>query len=309
MSKLTHQVTKSVALDLVKQFDNFLFDCDGVLWHGGKAIPGCPEALQKLKELGKKIFYVTNNSSKTRAQVADKCRNMGFPADLENVVCTAHISALYLKNMNFTGKVYMVGNSSMAAALDELGIRYEGIGPDVVAASEASFDSVAKYQTEWKPNPEVRCVLVGFDPHISYVKMIKAATYASNKNNLFLATNEDPFLPTQDSVVIPGTGSIVATVKIPARREPHIMGKPGTAMFDMLHEVHGLQAEKTIMVGDSLKTDIAMGVNCGIKSMLVLTGVDDLRRVEENQNSDDPHCRQVVPDYYIDSFATLGEYI
>ncbi|WAR01969.1 PGP-like protein [Mya arenaria] len=221
MSRITHHVNKKLAREIVQKYENFLFDCDGVLYHGNEAIPGCAKALQKLKQLGKRVFYVTNNSSKTRAQMVEKCQSMGYPAEPDSIICTAHTAALYLKRMNFEGKVYMVGNPSMEAECDALGIKHEGSG--------------------------INCVLVGFDPHLSYVKMIKASTYARNPNNLFLATNEDYFLPHKGDVVIPGTGSIVAAIKIPTRREPHVLGKPGTAMFDLLHEIHGLDADKCVM--------------------------------------------------------------
>ncbi|XP_053385272.1 glycerol-3-phosphate phosphatase-like isoform X2 [Mercenaria mercenaria] len=309
MSKITHQINRGLAHEIVKQIDNFLFDCDGVLWHGAQVIPGTAEAVQKLKKLGKRIFYLTNNSSKTRAQIVEKCHKLGFPAELDNIVGTAHASALYLKTMGFSGKVYMVGNASMAAEMDNLGIKYTGLGPDHVPDDYEKLDDIVKFQSDWKPDPEVNCVLVGFDPHHSYMKMMKAATYAKNRNNLFLATNEDPFLPTKLDICIPGTGSIVSSIKIPTRREPHVIGKPETAFFDLLHEVHGLEAGSTLMVGDSLNTDIHMAVNCDIKSVLVLTGADGLQQVEERQHSDDPVKRKVVPDYYIDSFGHFGQLI
>ncbi|XP_053390753.1 glycerol-3-phosphate phosphatase-like, partial [Mercenaria mercenaria] len=109
---------------------NFSLDIalTGVLWHGAQVIPGTAEAVQKLKKLGKRIFYLTNNSSKTRAQIVEKCHKLGFPAELDNIVGTAHASALYLKTMGFSGKVYMVGNASMAAEMDNLGIKYTGLG-------------------------------------------------------------------------------------------------------------------------------------------------------------------------------------
>ncbi|XP_052802113.1 glycerol-3-phosphate phosphatase-like [Mya arenaria] len=309
MSRITHHVNKKLAREIVQKYENFLFDCDGVLYHGNEAIPGCAKALQKLKQLGKRVFYVTNNSSKTRAQMVEKCQSMGYPAEPDSIICTAHTAALYLKRMNFEGKVYMVGNPSMEAECDALGIKHEGSGPDTIDPNTSGFDCVTKYQKDWKQNPEINCVLVGFDPHLSYVKMIKASTYARNPNNLFLATNEDYFLPHKGDVVIPGTGSIVAAIKIPTRREPHVLGKPGTAMFDLLHEIHGLDADKCVMVGDNLQTDIAMAVNCEMKSMLVLTGVDDLQRIEANQQSDDPHKRQIVPDFYMESFGDMAEHL
>lgn len=305
---MSRKLDKEAVKYFIKNVDNYMFDCDGVLWHGHHEIPGSRETIKKLVELGKRVFYVTNNSSNTREKMVNKCHKMGFPAEEDNIICTAYSTAEYLQSIGFKDKLYVVGNPSMGHELDSCGIRHTGIGPDAMPDSVTDFSVVLHQYRAWVPDPEVKGVLVGFDPHLSYVKMIKAASYARNPDNLFIATNEDSFLPTPgDEVVIPGTGSIVAAVKVPAHREPLVIGKPETIMFDMLHETHGLEPEKTLMVGDRCNTDIMMAGNCGLHSLLVLTGCDNLQSVEAYKNSKDPQDHKMVPEFHTDTLGDLGE--
>lgn len=303
---MTKKLDKDAVKFLLQNVDNFMFDCDGVLWHGHHEIPGSKDTVQKLVDMGKRVFYVTNNSSNTRERMVQKCHKLGFPAEVDNIIGTAYTSALYLKSLGFKDKLYVVGNPSMGHELDLCGIKHTGIGPDTMPESVTDFSLVLHEHRAWVPDPEVKGVLVGFDPHLSFIKMIKGASYANNPENLFIATNEDSYLPTpEEHVVIPGTGSIVAAVKIPAHREPLVVGKPGKLMFDMLHETHGLEPDRTLMVGDRLNTDIMMAGNCGLHSLLVQTGCDNLAGVEKYQNSSDPEDKKCVPEYYTD---TLGDF-
>ncbi|KAK7491507.1 hypothetical protein BaRGS_00017336 [Batillaria attramentaria] len=261
------RLTEPSAKALLKETDNFLFDCDGVLWDGRGVIPGSLETIIKLKELGKKVFYITNNSSRTREQYLEKCKQYGYPATVEEIVCTAYVAALYLRNISFKDKVYVVGNPAMGKELDQQGIRHTGIGPCPLQGTAADW-------IDMKLDPEVKCVLVGFDGHLSYMKIMYAATYLQNPECLFVATNEDTHLPVSNSSVrIPGTGTMVAAVKTPAQREPIVVGKPERPMFEELQKLHNLDPARCVMVGDRINSDIGLAKMCGLKSLLVLTGV------------------------------------
>ncbi|XP_061176626.1 glycerol-3-phosphate phosphatase-like [Saccostrea echinata] len=300
---MCEEVNSEIAKDILNSVDNFLFDCDGVLWNASESIPGSLETIKGLKSLGKKIFYVTNNSTKTRSEYAQKCVNLGFPAIEEEIVCTSYISALYLHNMNFKGKIYVVGNSSIGAELDRFGLNHTGIGPDPPEANQEFFQIVSSLNLD----PEINCVLVGYDKFISYPKIMKAASYARREGTLFLATNEDSHQHLNVPYVIPGTGAIVAAVKIPARKEPLLMGKPKINMFKCLQQAYNLDPSRCIMVGDTCLTDISMATNCGMKSLLVLTGVSSLSDVEEYKTSEDPVKHTYVPTYYTSKLGQLGK--
>ncbi|PVD34041.1 hypothetical protein C0Q70_05303 [Pomacea canaliculata] len=296
---------KSSAEELIHTTDNFLFDCDGVLWDGKGVIPGSPETIAKLKALGKRVFYVTNNSSKTRKEYVLQCQKFGFDATEEEFASTSYVSALYLKNLDFKDKVYVVGNPAMATELDACGIKYTGIGPDPL---HGNLDDWLKMELD----PQVKCVLVGFDSHLSYMKIMKAATYLQNPDCLFLATNEDTHLPVNNCPIrIPGTGTMVKAVAWPAQREPVVMGKPEPSMFEVLRKTHGLDPARTVMVGDRLNTDIGLAKVCGLKSLLVLTGVakmSDLPKNNVEKSCGVGDCSE-LPDLYTSSLGNLGAFI
>ncbi|XP_041365961.1 glycerol-3-phosphate phosphatase-like isoform X2 [Gigantopelta aegis] len=247
------KLDKTSAKDLVNSVDNFLFDCDGVLWDGKGAIDGSLETIQKLLSMGKRVFYVTNNSTNTRDNYVKKCHKFGYPAQTEEIACTAYIAALYLHNIKFKGKVYVVGNPSMGVELDKLNIKHFGIGPDTFDTSEITS------MLQMKLDDEVTCVLVGYDMYLNVAKISKAASYLQNPDVLFLATNEDSHLPVAGSkIVVPGTGTMVNAVKIPARRDPIILGKPEKPMFEVLRETHNLNPSRCCLVGDRINTDIGL---------------------------------------------------
>lgn len=294
------KLNEASASNIINKIDNFLFDCDGVLWNAGEAIPGSMETISALKKMGKKIFYVTNNSGKSRKQYAKKCEDLGFPATEDDVVCTAHTAALYLKNIDFKGKIYLVGNSNMAQELDEFGFNHTGLGPDPVEGmGQTDF-----FNTEL--DPEINCVLVGFDPYINYKKMVKGSSYARREGSLFLATNYDTHLPMAGEVTIPGTGSIVSAVEVPSRRKPLLIGKPNTIMFDILKKLHNIDPEKSIMIGDRCDTDIGFGNNCGMSTLLVLTGASSLDEVDGYTKSNDQDKKSLIPQYYT---SKLGDFL
>lgn len=183
---------------LLESVDSVLFDCDGVIWRGDQAIPGAPEAVNALKEHGKRVFFVTNNSTKTRQMYADKLGKLGFDATEEEVFGTAYCSAIYLKNVcKLEGKVYLIGSNAMREELEKMGIRTLGMGPDPISGVQIDWANVPLDQ-------EVRAVLVGFDEHFSYMKLNRALQYLCNPDCQFVGTNTDTRLPLEGGKAVPG---------------------------------------------------------------------------------------------------------
>jgi HAD superfamily hydrolase (TIGR01450 family) len=122
--KFPTRLNKELANGLIKQVDNFLFDCDGVIWHWPKPIDGSVDFINKLKHLGKKCFFVTNNSAKTRALLLDQFTSIGIKGiSLDDIVCVSWVLGAYLKSIKFTDKVYVIGNESMGKELDNANIK------------------------------------------------------------------------------------------------------------------------------------------------------------------------------------------
>lgn len=194
------------------------------MWQNVTPLPGAADVLNTFRDLGKKVFYVTNNSTKTRAELAKKCEDLKFKASEGEVVCTANMVAQYLKDLNFKKKVYVIGSEGkklqfssifvstkirigilinqlfvlgISKELTMAGISHSGIGPDVTRKEVPYFD------IELEEN--IGAVIVGFDDHFSYPKLLKATTYLNDENVLFIATNTDERFPISNSKkVVPG---------------------------------------------------------------------------------------------------------
>lgn len=196
-SKCT-RLSGALIMQLLDTVDSVLFDCDGVIWRGDQAIPGAPEVVNLLRKIGKKVFFVTNNSSKTRKMYADKMALMGFNATEDEVFGTAYCSAMYLKTVcKLEGKVYLIGSNALSQELEAVGIQNTGVGPDHISGVQADWANVPL-------DPEVKAVVVGFDEHFSYMKLNRALQYLTNPSCLFVGTNTDTRLPLEGGKAVPG---------------------------------------------------------------------------------------------------------
>lgn len=208
-SKLGGILLKQV-LDSV---DTVLFDCDGVIWRGDQVISGAADVINRLKEAGKRVFFVTNNSTKTRTMYAEKMAKMGFKVAEEEVFGTAYCCAIYLKNVcQLQGKkVYLIGNPAMAQELAAAGIQQTGEGPDLICGQQIDWANVPL-------DPDVKAVVVGFDQHFSYMKLNRALQYLIRQDCMFVGTNRDSRLPLEGGKAVPGMDAytqmttLVATV-------------------------------------------------------------------------------------------------
>lgn len=283
----------------LNSFDTVLTDCDGVIWVDNNTLPHATEVINKFIENGKKMFFVTNNSTKTRPEFVTKAVKMGFNVDVDSIISTAYLAAQYLKNIGFSKKVYIVGSTGIARELDAVGIRHIGVGQDVLEGTLA--DAVK----DFTPDPEIGAVIVGFDEHFSFIKMMKAASYLDKPGVIFIGTNTDERFPMPDCVV-PGTGAIVNAVTTAAERQPTVMGKPNKYICDILEKEYKVDPSRTLMIGDRLNTDILLGKNCGFHTLLVETGI---HKAADFAKSDDATVAQCVPDVYTSKLGDLLPYL
>lgn len=283
-------------------FDTVLTDCDGVIWVDNNPLPQATDVINKFIENGKQLFFVTNNSTKTRPEFVAKSVKLGFNVGVENIISTAYLAAQYLKAKSFTKKVYVIGSTGITRELDAVGIPHIGVGPDNLQGT------LAEAVHDFTPDPEVGAVIVGFDEHFSFVKMMKAASYLNNPEVIFIGTNTDERFPMPDCV-IPGTGSMVNAVTTCAERQPTVMGKPNKYICDVLEKQYKVDPTRTLMIGDRCNTDILLGKNCGFQTLLVETGIHKAADVKQYSQSDDPETRKLVPDVYASKLGDLLPYL
>ena len=300
----TYAKSKHIYESLMKSVDTFIFDCDGVIWHGDTAIKGAVAMIDKLKQANKNVFFVSNNSTKTRKEYLKKFEKLKFNVKEKEVFGTAYTSALYLKkNLSKNGKVYLVGNEAMQKELENVGIECFGVGPDTQVTSQSIPDIL-----NIPLDPSVEAVLVGMDGYISFTKLIKAASYLKKPECKFIATNEDSKMPLPGAEhVIIGTGVIVNSVAFAAGRQPDVIcGKPHSFMTECLNNEVDINFERSLMIGDRMNTDILFGKNNQMKTLLVLSGVEDMNSL--NEACKDPSKANQTPDYYLNSLNDWVEF-
>lgn len=227
--------------------DVLLFDLDGVVYIGGQAVPGAVESIASASAQGARCIYVTNNASRTPAQVAEHLRSLGVPAEPDDVITSSMAAATLVAERISEGQVLAVGGPGVAAALTERGfVPVSVFGPEVVA------------------------VMQGYGPQVGWADLAEA-TFAVRAGLPWIATNLDATFPSPRGIA-PGNGALVDVVARTAGRRPDaVAGKPEPAL--LLEAVRRTGAQRPLMIGDRLDTDIAAGARLGIPTLLVCTGV------------------------------------
>uniref|UniRef100_A0A914VH11 Phosphoglycolate phosphatase n=1 Tax=Plectus sambesii TaxID=2011161 RepID=A0A914VH11_9BILA len=302
MPGLCEQLDPTKWAELLKNIDTVIFDADGVLWLEMDAVPGSPELIERLAAMGKKIIIVTNNSTKSRIAYEEKCQKLGYKSikkdDIVNpqVLCAVEVLQ---RTVLTKRKVYLIGIQGLKDELDHNGVQYVGDGSD-------HFEnySETEFLYDVPLDPEVGAVIVGFDSHFNYVKLMKAANYLRDPNCLFIASNEDTIFPgpNLNVTMAVATAAIVTAVKVAAQREPLLMGKPFSTTYNYIRARWNIDPERTLMVGDRCNTDIKFGVDHGMKTMLVLSGVHSLDDVDTYRKED---RKYLLPDFYAGKLGDL----
>jgi 4-nitrophenyl phosphatase len=229
----------------MKKYKGYLIDLDGTMYRGTECIV---EARDFVKELHKRdipYLFVTNNSSRTPEQVAKKLENFGIPATKEQVFTTSQATANYIFERKPNASVYVIGEEGIRTALEEKGFTF--------AEENAEF------------------VVMGIDRSINYEKLAIACLAVRN-GATFISTNGDIAIPTERGL-LPGNGSLTSVVAVSTQVNPIFIGKPEKVIMEQALKVLGVPREDTLMIGDYYDTDIMAGMNAGMDTLLVHTGV------------------------------------
>lgn len=247
---------------LALRYDTALLDLDGVVYRGADAVAHAVPALLEAAKLGMHLTYVTNNASRTPQVVAEHLQRLGLPADASDVVTAAQaVARMIAESVPEGSKVLMVGGDGLRVALEERGL---------VPVHGADDGPAAAVQ--------------GYRPDTTWAELAEIA-YAVERGVPWFAANTDMTMPTAHGIA-PGNGALVTAVAKACGGWPRIAGKPEIA----LHRETMLRtgAERPLVVGDRLDTDIEGANRAGVDSLLVLTGVTTRAQAEAAEGAHKP---------------------
>ncbi|ARF60991.1 MULTISPECIES: HAD-IIA family hydrolase [Streptomyces] len=235
---------------LNEAYDTALLDLDGVVYAGGEAIAYAVEALAEARAGGMHLAYVTNNALRTPDAVAEHLTELGVPAEPSDVITSAQaVARLVADQLPPGARVLAIGGEGLRVALRERGL---------VPVESADDDPAA--------------VVQGYGgPDMAWGRFAEAS-YAVRRGLPWFASNTDLTIPSARGIA-PGNGAAVEVVRIATGAEPQVAGKPLPPMHR--ETVLRTGAERPLVVGDRLDTDIEGAFNGGVDSLLVLTGVTD----------------------------------
>jgi len=247
----------------------FLIDMDGVIYRGSQLIPGADVFINTLKERGYPFLFLTNNSQRTRLDVAMKLQRMGIGVDEKHVFTCAMSTARFLAKVKPKGTAYVIGGGGLLNALHKNGIAIVDSSPDFVVVGEG------------------RTVTL---------EMLEAAVQMILDGAKLIATNLDPNCPTKNGETRPGCGATVAYLETATGAKAFSLGKPSPLMMRAARKELGLTTSQTVMIGDTMSTDILGGVQMGYRTVLVLSGGTKLDEVRDFA---------FMPDCIVNSVADL----
>ena len=235
-----------------REVRSWLMDMDGVLVYEDQAIDGAQKFLSRLRERGTPFLILTNNSIYTRRDLAARLSGSGLEVPEESIWTSALATARFLEDQRPGGTAFVVGESGLTTALHDCGYTMTERSPDYVVLGETRTYSIDRITTA------IRLITDGAR---------------------FIATNPDPIGATP-SGPLPATGSVAALISRATGVDPYFVGKPNPLMIRSALNTLDAHSESTAMVGDRMDTDIVSGLEAGLETVLVLTGVTTREQAE-----------------------------
>jgi 4-nitrophenyl phosphatase len=236
--------------------DGFILDVDGVIGRGDKPIPQAVKAVNKLISMGKKVVFVSNNSTRSRRIYMQRFRDFGVDISEEQMFLTTYVTATYIRQNYGKSKVFTTGEEGL---VEELKLA----GHEIVDYEDADI------------------LVVGSNRQISFEILTKALRMCLDQNKAYIATNPDKIFPSEDGPV-PGTGMLIGALYWMTGRMPDcICGKPERVIMEEALNYLGLKAEDVVVVGDQVDVDVVAGKRVGAQTLLVLSGVTTKDNLKE----------------------------
>ena len=235
-----------------RDIECWLTDMDGVLVHENRPLPGSAELIAQWQSDGTRFLVLTNNSIYTPRDLSARLRASGLDVPEESIWTSALATAAFLKSQSPGGSAFVIGEAGITTALHEAGFIMTENDPDYVVVGETrtySFEAITRA-----------------------IRLIGAGAR-------FIITNPDATGPSAEGP-LPATGAVAALITKATGREPYVVGKPNPMMFRSAMNKIGAHSENTGMIGDRMDTDIVAGIEAGLHTILVLTGISDQAEIE-----------------------------
>ncbi|MGW2256898.1 HAD-IIA family hydrolase [Streptomyces sp. NPDC004749] len=255
-----------------KPIESWLTDMDGVLMHEGIPVPGADAFIKKLGESGRPFLVLTNNSIYTARDLHARLNRIGLDVPEQNIWTSALATAKFLDDQHPGGSAYVIGEAGLTTAMHEVGYVLTDTEPDFVILGETrtySFEAMTKA-----------------------VRLI-------NDGARFVATNPDETGPSAEGA-LPATGAVAALITAATGKKPYFIGKPNPLMMRTALNTIGAHSETSAMIGDRMDTDILAGLEAGMETFLVLTGLTSREDIDRH-----PYR----PTHVKDSIADLVDYV
>ena len=224
---------------------SYLIDMDGVLLRGSALVPGADAFIERLRERGLEYLVLTNNPMYTPRDLAHRMHVSGLEVPAERIFTSAMATARFLQSQRAKGTAFVIGESGLTEAIHGIGYVITEHDPDYVVLGETHSYVLER-------------ITMG-------IRLVAAGAH-------FIATNPDPVGPTESGIV-PACGAMAALIEKATGKEPFFVGKPNPLMMRSALNYLGVHSEDTVMIGDRMDTDIIAGVESGIETILVLSGV------------------------------------
>ncbi|WP_129139433.1 HAD-IIA family hydrolase [Modicisalibacter coralii] len=235
-----------------RTIDCWLTDMDGVLIREDRALPGAAELIERWRSQATPFLVLTNNSIYTPRDLSARLMRIGIDVPEDRLWTSALATAAFLRDQAPGGSAFVIGEAGLTTAIHEAGFVMTDVAPDFVVLGETrtySFEAITRA-----------------------IRLIDAGAR-------FIATNPDVTGPSPEGP-LPATGSVAALITAATKREPYYVGKPNPMMFRSAMNKLGAHSERTGMIGDRMDTDVIAGIEAGLHTILVLSGISSREDVE-----------------------------
>ena len=249
----------------------WLFDLDGTVYLGEGLLPGAAETIAALRADGRRVAFLSNKPLYSRADYAEKLTRLGIPTRTDEVVNSSIVLARHLRKLDPGAPVFVIGEPPLIVELREHGFEVRG-------------------------DAEVRWVVIAFDRTFDYAKLNTALQAVRRHDARLIATNPDRTCPVEGGEIPDCAGMIAAVEAVTGKRVEAVVGKPSPIILEVALETLGVGAGDCVIVGDRIETDIVMGKQRGLATVLVLSGIT---------RPGDPRIAELAPDLVVPGIRAL----